>query len=181
MTRAPALMLEAILQRRPYNAATDFIDANIDRGLGNKIAFTDDRRSLTYGDLQDHTYRFASALRASGLREESRLILISHDTVDFPVAFWGAVRAGVIPIPVNTLLTAEQYAYLFADSRAAAAVVAAQLAPTVLSIRARLPHLRMVMVAGTTAQERAQLPDVVFFEDMLSQAKPQWLTAATVS
>src|SRR5271165_3913100 len=124
-----APMLEDLLQRRPYNAATDFIDANIDRGFGEKVAFTDGARSLTYGDLHDGSLRFASALRAAGLREESRVILISHDTVDFPVAFWGAVRAGVIPIPVNTLLTAEQYAYLFADSRAAAAVVAAQLAP----------------------------------------------------
>jgi 4-hydroxybenzoate-CoA ligase len=176
-----APMLEDLLQRRPYNAATDFIDANIDRGLREKVAFTDGARSLTYGDLQDGCLRFASALRACGLREETRVILISHDTVDFPVAFWGAIRAGVIPIPVNTLLTAEQYAYLFADSRAAATVVAAQLAPTVLSIRARLPHLRMVMVVGATAQERAQLREVVFFEDMLSQAKPQPFPAATVS
>ena len=64
---------------------------------------------------------------------KTALILILHDTVEFPVAFWGAVRAGIIPIPVNTLLTAEQYAYLFVDSRAAAAVVAAPLAPTLLS------------------------------------------------
>jgi 4-hydroxybenzoate-CoA ligase len=118
-------MLEDILQRRPYNAAADFVDANIDRGLGQKIAFTDGGRSLTYADLQDGSYRFASALSASGLREETRVILIFHDTVDYPVAFWGAIRAGIIPIPVNTLLNAEQYAYLFADSRAAATVVAA--------------------------------------------------------
>jgi 4-hydroxybenzoate-CoA ligase len=176
-----APMLEDLLQRRPYNAATDFIDANIDRGLGNKLAFTDGARSLTYGELQDRSFRFASALRACGLREENRVILICHDTVDYPVAFWGAIRAGVVPIPVNTLLTAEQYAYLFADSRAAATVVAASIAPTVLSIRARLPHLRIVMVVGAAARERAQLQDVIFFEDMLRQATPQRLTAATVS
>ncbi|HKN10543.1 MAG TPA: AMP-binding protein, partial [Pseudomonadota bacterium] len=181
MTRATALLLEAILQRRHYNAAADFIDANIDRGLGNRIAFTDGRRCLTYGDLQDRSYRFASALRVAGLREESRLILISHDTVDYPVAFWGAVRAGVIPIPVNTLLTAEQYAYLFADSRAAATVVTAALACTVLSIRARLPQLRTVMVVGANAQERAQLQGVLHFEDMLEAAEPAPFTAATVS
>jgi 4-hydroxybenzoate-CoA ligase len=141
MTGPLAPMLEDLLQRRSYNAATDFLDANIDRGLGRKIAFTDGGRCLTYGDLQDASYRFGSALRALGLREENRVILILHDSVDYPVAFWGTIRAGIIPIPVNTLLTAEQYAYLFADSRAVATVVAAPLALTVLSIRSRLPDL----------------------------------------
>ena len=69
-------------------------------------------------------------------------MLAFHDTIDYPVAFWGALRAGVVPIPVNTLLTAEQYAYLLADSRAAAAVVAVPLLPMLLSIRDRLPRLR---------------------------------------
>src|ERR1700694_4014681 len=140
-----APMLEDLLQRRPYNAATDFIDANIDRGLGKKLAFTDGARSLTYGELQDGACRFASALRACGLREEHRVILICHDTVDYPVAFWGAIRAGVVPIPVNTLLTAEQYAYLFADSRAAATVVAASLARMLRSVRDRLPQVRSII------------------------------------
>jgi 4-hydroxybenzoate-CoA ligase len=174
-------MLEDILRRRPYNAASDFVDANVDRGLGQKIAFTDGVRSLTYGDLQDGSYRFASALRAFGLREENRVILIFHDTVDYPIAFWGTIRAGIIPIPINTLLTAEQYAYLFADSRAVATVVAAPLARTVHSIRARLPHLRVVMVVGATAQDRAELRDVLFFEDVLSETKSQPFTAATAS
>jgi len=181
MTRPTALKLEDFLQRRPYNAAAEFIDANVDRGLANKVAFTDDRRSLTYAELQDRSCRFASALRASGLRQESRIILICHDTVDYPVAFWGAVRAGVIPIPVNTLLTPEQYAYLFADSRAAAALVTASLARSVLSIRPRLPDLRTVMVVGASAQDRTQLPDVLHFEDLLEEAEPTPFTAATLS
>src|SRR4249919_2756580 len=118
-----APMLEDVLQRRPYNAVSDFVDANVARGLGGKVAFTDSERSLTYGALQERSCRFATALKALGLREENRVVLLFHDTVDYPVAFWGAIRAGVVPIPVNTLLTAEQYAYLLADSRAAAIVV----------------------------------------------------------
>src|SRR5213080_1587572 len=139
-------MLEDLLQRRPYNAATDFVDANVARGRGDKVAFTDSERSLTYAQLQANSYRFAAALKALGLREENRVVLAFHDTVDYPVAFWGAIRAGIVPVPVNTLLTAEQYAFLFADSRATAAVVAAQLAPTLLSIRSRLPDLRTIIV-----------------------------------
>src|ERR1700751_2241721 len=151
-------MLEDLLQRRPYNAATDFVDANIARGLGDKVAFTDTERSLTYAQLQANSYRFAAALKALGLREENRVVLAFHDTVDYPVAVWGAIRAGIVPIPLNTQLTVEQYAYLLADSRAAAIVTAASLAPTVLSLRERLPHLRAVIVVG--AGGRARSPDV---------------------
>src|SRR5262245_50502108 len=174
-------MLQDLLQRRPYNAATDFVDANIARGLGDKVAFTDSERSLTYAQLQANSYRFAAALKALGLREENRVVLAFHDCVDYPVAFWGTIRAGIIPIPLNTLLTAEQYAYLLADSRAAAIVVAGPLVSTVLSIRDRLPHLHSVIVVGTSAREQADAPDVHLFEDMLANAEPTPFTASTVS
>src|SRR6266702_584106 len=174
-------MLEDLLPRRPYNAATDFVDANVARGLGDKVAFTDSERSLTYAQLQANSCRFAAALKALGLREEHRVVLAFHDTVDYPVAFWGAIRAGIIPVPVNTLLTAEQYAYLLADSRAAAIVVAPPLASTVLSMRDRLPHLHSVIVVGTSARERADVSGVHLFEDVLAQAEPTPFTASTMS
>ena len=174
-------MLEDFLQRRPYNAAADFVDASIARGLGGKIAFADGARALTYADLQEGTFRFAAALRRLGIRQESRVVLIMHDSVDFPVAFWGAIRAGVIPVPLNTLLTPEQYAYLFADSRAVATVVVAPLAPMLLSIRPRLPHLNAVIVAGANAQDRPGLEDALFLDELLHKAEPEPLTAATVS
>jgi benzoate-CoA ligase family protein len=120
-------------------------------------------------------------LKALGLREENRVVLLFHDTVDHPVAFWGTIRAGIIPIPINTLLTAEQYAYLFADSRAAAIVVAAALARTVLSIRDRLPHLREVIVIGANGEDRAELRGVRFFEDLLGDAEATPFTAPTMS
>ena len=174
-------MLEDALQRRPYNAVSDFVDANVARGLGEKVAFIDSERSLTYGALQERSCRFATALKALGLREENRVVLLFHDTVDYPVAFWGTIRAGVVPIPINTLLTAEQYAYLFADSRAAAAVVAAPLARMLLSIRSRLPHLRTIIVAEASAEDRANLPDVLFFDDVLTQGNPEPCVAPTMS
>jgi 4-hydroxybenzoate-CoA ligase len=174
-------MLEDVLQRRPYNAAVDFVDANLARGLGDKIAFTDSERSLTYAELHGRSCRFAAALKALGLREEVRLILSFHDTVDYPVVFWGAIRAGIIPIPVNTLLTAEQYAYLFADSRAAATVIAAPLARILLPVRDLLPCLRSVIVTEATARDRSELRDVLFLDDLLAQAEVTPLTATTMS
>ena len=73
--------------------AADFVDTNVARGLGDKVAFADGERTLAYGELQDASLRFAAALRGLGLRAEERVALILPDTVDYPVAFWGAVRA----------------------------------------------------------------------------------------
>jgi 4-hydroxybenzoate-CoA ligase len=100
-------MLEDPLQRRPYNAVTDLIDAPVERGLAGKTAFIDADRSLTYGDLQVRSCQFAAALLDIGLRGEERLALLLYDTVDFPVAFWGGVRAGIVALPLNTLLNAD--------------------------------------------------------------------------
>ena len=114
-------------ERRPYNAVSDFVDANVARGLGPKIAFIDPDRSLSYGELQARSIRFANALRQLGIAQEQRVALLLHDTVDYPVAFWGTVRAGRIAIPLNTFLNVSQYAYILADCRATALVAAAPL------------------------------------------------------
>jgi 4-hydroxybenzoate-CoA ligase len=175
-------MLEEFLRHRPYNAVGDFVDANVARGLGDTIAFVDSERSLTYGELQARSCRFATALKALGLAQENRIVLALHDTVDYPVAFWGALRAGIIPIPVNPLLTAEQYAYLFADSRAAAVVVSGAMLPTLLSIRERL-HFRAIVVVGPGPEHAAALREreVLAFEDVLALGKPHPFVAPTLS
>ena len=172
--------LEDLLQRRPYNATADFVDAHVACGRGGKVAFVDASRSLTYGELQEKSCRFAAGLKSLGLREESRVILLLHDTVDHPVVFWGAIRGGIVPIPVNTLLTAEQYAYLFADSRASAAVIAAPLLDMLLSIRPRLPHLHAIVVVDAPQGTRLP-PDVHRFEDVLTLAEPLQGCAPTMS
>ena len=81
-------------QRRPYNAVSDFVDANVARGLGEKIAFIDPDRSLTYGDLHSRSIRFANALRALGVRQDERVAMLLHDTVDYPVARRWRRRSG---------------------------------------------------------------------------------------
>src|SRR6266851_3036589 len=174
-------MLEEFLRRRPYNAVSDFVDANVARGLGGKIAFVDSERSLTYAELQARSCRFATALKTLGLTQENRIVLALHDSVDYPVAFWGALRAGIIPIPVNPLLTAEQYAYLLADSRAAAVVVSAAMLPTLLSIGERL-RLRAIVVVGAGPEDGApRARDVLAFEDVLALGEPQPFVAPTLS
>ena len=79
------------------------------------------------------------------------MALLLLDTVDFPVAFWGAIKAGVVPVCLNTLLTAEQYGYILGDSRAKALFVSPQLLPVVQPVLGQLPFLRHVFVAGGEA------------------------------
>jgi 4-hydroxybenzoate-CoA ligase len=176
-------MLEDLLQRRPYNAVTDFIDGQVARGLGEKIAFTDTDHSLSYGELQARSCRFASALQTLGLRPEERLGLLLYDTVDFPVAFWGGVRAGIVVLPLNTLLNAEQYAYILGDSRTAAIVASASLAKTLVSVLDRLPHLRTIILVGASAADKAEFRgrDVYDFADLLARGEPDLFVAPTLS
>ena len=176
-------MLEDFLQRRPYNAVTDLLDAQVARGLAEKTAFIDAERSLSYGELQARSCAFASALQDIGLRQEERLGLLLYDTVDFPVAFWGAVRAGIVPLPLNTLLTAEQYAYILGDSRTKAIVAAAPLAKTLALILDRLPHLRTVILIGAGAADKAAFADreVRDFAELLARGRRDVFVAPTLS
>ena len=80
---------------RAYNAAAELVDGAVARGFGDRVAFCDGGRSLTWTELREGTWRMAAALAALGLRPESRVALLLYDTVDFPVAFWGAVRASM--------------------------------------------------------------------------------------
>ena len=119
---------------RQYNAASDFVDRNVEEGRGDKPAFIDPERSLTYAELQAGANRVANLLRASGLEPEDRVAMIMLDTVDFPTVFWGAIKAGVVPVAINTLLSTEQYRYILGDSRVKALFVSALLEPTVAPV-----------------------------------------------
>jgi 4-hydroxybenzoate-CoA ligase len=134
--------------RAQGNAASWFVDRHIAAGDGDRLAFADPARRLTYADLHAASARFAGALAAAGIGRERRIALSMLDTVDFPIAFWGALRAGVVPVPVNTLLPADQLAYVLADSRAEALLISAPLLPPLSPHLAALPALRHVVVAN---------------------------------
>lgn len=130
-----------------YNAAEIMIDRNISRGYGGKVAFQDTARALTYSALQVETNQFANVLTALGIDRETRVALLLLDTVSYPSVFWGAVRAGIVPVCLNTLLTADQYLYMLNDSRSRVLVVSAALLPIVEPLLDQLPFLRHVIVS----------------------------------
>jgi benzoate-CoA ligase len=130
---------------RDYNAAVDLIGRNLAAGRGGKIAVRDDRGTYTYAELAERAERFGDVLARLGVVAEQRILLCLLDTIDFPTAFLGAIRAGVVPVPVNTLLTAADYDFMLRDSRARILVVSAALLPSFSSILANHPGLTVVV------------------------------------
>jgi benzoate-CoA ligase family protein len=134
---------------RDYNVAVDFMDRRVEEGFGDKIAFIDDNGGHTYGALQNSANRFGNAMLDLGLQAEQRVMLLQLDSIDFPIAFFGAIKAGLVVVPVNTLLTTDDYLYMLQDSRARALVVSAELLPVVAPILEQLPDLRHIIVTGS--------------------------------
>jgi benzoate-CoA ligase len=110
-----------------FNYAAHLLDLNTSRA--SKTAYIDDTGSLTYAELADGVRRVAAALIGAGVRREERVLLLMHDCNDWPVAFLGAIYAGVVPVAVNTLLPADDYHYMLKHSRARAALVSDALLP----------------------------------------------------
>lgn len=173
--------LGAVTERRPYNAANDFVDANVTAGRGGKAAFKEGSRTLTYGELQKETCRFASGMKALGFGHETRMILLALDVIEFPVAFWGAIRGGIIPIPLNTLLSTEQYAYMIEDSRAPVLLVSEALAKVVEPALPKMGSLKAVIVIGDKNAISAQSIPVFSFDEVVRQGQPNLFTAPTLS
>jgi benzoate-CoA ligase len=153
---------------REYNAAHDLLERNLRIGRAGKVAFHDDAGSITYAALAERANRFGSGLLAMGLRMEDRILLALHDTIDFPTAFLGAIKAGIIPIAVNTLLTTKDYEYMLSDSRAKVLVVSEALLPQFKPVLERLPFLKHVIVSGTQS-----------YADVLDKGQPKLDPAPT--
>ncbi len=143
----------------------------------DKAAFIDDTATLTYGALAERVRRLAAALRALGLRREERVLLLMHDGNDWPVSFLGAIHAGLVPVAVNTLLTADDYAYMLEHSRAQAAFVCGALLPTLTRAMTKADHeLHKVIVSRPVAPLQ---PLEAEFEAFIAAAAPMAQAAPT--
>ena len=159
----------------PFNFAAHLLDAN--RARGASLAYIDDHERLTYGELDERVRRMAAALRAMGLRREERVLLLMHDNNDWPVAFLGALYGGVVPVAVNTLLSADDYAYILAHSRAQGAIVSQALAPMLEKAMGAAPHeVKFVMVSRP---DGALPKNGVALRDALPKDAPLERAAAT--
>jgi benzoate-CoA ligase len=139
-----------------YNAAADLIERNLKAGRGAKTAFIDDAGNYSYADLDERVSRFANLVRRLGIHPEQRILLCLHDTIDFPTAFLGAIKAGVVPVAVNTQLSADEFAFMLVDSRARAAVVSAPVLPAMTAALIEFPEPSLkLIVSGSDAEENS--------------------------
>jgi benzoate-CoA ligase len=102
-----------------YNAGS-LLDANLAAGRAGKVAIVCGDERVTYQDLHDRACAMGRALRALGIRREERVLLIMDDTPAFAVAFWGTVRLGAVPVPINPLLRVDDYRFFVEDTYARA-------------------------------------------------------------
>ena len=159
---------------REYNAAHDLIERNLSAGRGAKIAYIDDGGEYSYDELAKRVNRFANVLTSLGVHREERVLLCLLDTIDFPAAFLGSIKAGVIPIATNTLLTPADYQYMLRDSGAVALVVSKQLWPQFKDIVKDVPTVKHIVVAAG-----AGIDGTRDFGELMSAAATRFQTADT--
>ena len=157
---------------RDYNFAADILKRNLEAGRGDMIAFIDHRGKYSYADLAERVERFGHVLRTLGLRSEERVLICLLDTIDWPTAFLGAIKVGVVAVPVNTLMTEDDYRFMLEDSRARALVVSEELLPKFEGAIAASKNLAHVIVSGEkvsgdkassqTAHGHRRLKDLIF-------------------
>src|SRR6202451_2395770 len=170
---------------RDYNFAADILKRNRDPGRGEKLAYIDHRGGYSYAALAARVERFGHVLRALDVRREERVVMCRTDTIDWPTAFLGAIKAGVVAVPVNTLLTEDDYRFMLEDSRARLLVVSEELLPTFAKAIETSKHLVHVIVSGDAAtltipRERGREGrEYQRFDELLEAAKTDAVTAPT--
>ena len=148
-----------------FNFAQHLIERNTSRPA--KIAYIDDQGSLSYGDLTERIRRMAAALLAQGVRREERVLLLMHDCSDWPVSFLGAMYAGIVPVAVNTLLSADDYHFMLQHSRVQVAMVSQALLPILQAAMAKGGHeVKTVIVSRPDAALPA---NAVSLDTLISQ------------
>jgi benzoate-CoA ligase len=159
---------------RDYNFAADVLARNLAAGRAGKLAYIDARGGWTYGDLAGRVERFAHVLRALGVRREERVLICLLDSIDWPTAFLGAIKAGAVPVPVNTLMTENDYRFMLGDSRARVLVASEELYPKFGRLIGQADNPAHVIVSGANAHGH------LLFEDALTRAAAEPATASTV-
>ena len=130
------------------NAALYFVERHAQASHRGKVAFIEGNRTLTYAALAHRSGQLSQLYRKHGLQPGDRAAMIVLDTIEFPIIFWGSLKAGIIPVPLNTLLTVEDYELILNDSRAKAVFVSAEVIEVVQPAIDRCPDLQAVFVVG---------------------------------
>ena len=158
-----------------YNAAVYFVDRHLDEGRGAAIALECQDRRVSYESLHEHVNRTGSALRAElGVRPEERVLLLMLDVPEMVFAFFGAIKIGAVPIPINTLWTSADYEFVLRDSHASVAVVSASLHARIAEVVPKCPWVRHVVVVGGAVGGQT-----IDFDALISRVSPELVAEPT--
>ncbi|RAR68072.1 benzoate-CoA ligase [Paraburkholderia unamae] len=162
-----------------FNFATHLFALN--RARAAKTAYIDDTLTLSYGELETQAHRFASAMRALGVHAEERILLVMLDTIELPIAFLGALHAGIVPVVVNTLLTPADYVYMLTHSRARVVIASGAV---LANVRAALAEAQCedceLIVSQPLAESANSTPESPrVLADLLARAEPAPRAAQT--
>jgi len=135
----------------PMNAAAVFVDRNVDEGRGEAVAILCQDKQFTYRQVQEMVNRTGNLLLGLGLQVEQRVLMLLLDGPEFAATFFGAIKAGLVPVPVNTSLRAADYRYMLNDSRAPVALVSGALLPELEPALAQARYLRHLVVVDGEA------------------------------
>ena len=136
------------------NAAQYFVDRHLDEGRGEKAVFREAagaKRSTSYAQLAGRSAQVAGALMRAGIRREERAVMLVLDQIEAPEIFWGCLKAGVIPVPLNTMLATPVYDAILRDSRATCLFLSEELCDVVLPATQSNPYLREIIVIGAAS------------------------------
>jgi len=138
-----------------FNVAVPLIDRHLAEGRGEKAAIVGEFGTVSYADLAARVNRCGNALKALGLSHGDRVLMMVRDCPEFFYLFWGAIKAGFVPVPLNTLLRAGDYRFMIEDSGAACVVYSEQYAgevePAVAAAARKPAHVLRVEGAGGMA------------------------------
>ncbi|HSK31544.1 MAG TPA: AMP-binding protein, partial [Candidatus Limnocylindria bacterium] len=132
-----------------YNAATTFVDENIARGRGGKVAIYYQDQQITYQEVFEKVNRTGNALKNLGIEIEHRVLVILPDSPEFAYSFFGAIKIGAVAVPTNPWMFAKDYEYLINDSRARAIIVHDSVLAEIEKIWDHTPFLKHIIVVGT--------------------------------
>ncbi|HEY5789753.1 MAG TPA: benzoate-CoA ligase family protein [Gammaproteobacteria bacterium] len=135
-----------------FNVAVPFIDRHLAEGRGAKVAIRETTgREVTYAELAERVNRCGNALRDAGVGQGERVLMVVKDCAEFIYLFWGAIKAGCVPVPLNTLLRAKDYAFMLEDSGCTALVYSPEFAGEVEPALAKLAR-QPALVLRTEAE-----------------------------
>ena len=158
-----------------YNATTDLLDGNLEQGRSHKVAIRTPTGEWTYADVAASANRAGNAFRELGVEVENRVLMAVLDSPEFAATFFGAIKIGAVPVPVNTTLSSNEYADLLNDSRAKIAVVSEPVADAFRKARRQTSYLRHLVVIGETA------PGELSFDEITRDAEEELSPADTTS